>query len=150
MDDLKNVPNEVKIGPLLANIGRLHAKRADQSMDEIGLYRGQAFLLMILAKQEGLTHSEIAERLEISPAAVTKVIKRMEALCYVRRQADPVDERVSRVYLEVEGWAVIHKIRKTFDQIDQALVSNLSPEEQKTLIQLLMKVYASLFEFSKA
>jgi DNA-binding MarR family transcriptional regulator len=149
MDDLKNVPNEVKIGPLLANIGRLHAKRADQFMEEIGLYRGQAFLLMILAKQEGLTHSEIAERIEISPAAATKVIKRMEALRYVRRQADPVDERVSRVYLEAEGWAVVHKARQNFTQIDRALVSNLSPEEQKTLIELLMKVYASLLEFSK-
>lgn len=150
MDDLKNLPDEVKIGPLLANIGRMHAKRADQFMEQIGLYRGQAFLLMILARREGMTHSEIAERLEISPAAATKVIKRMEVLRYVRRQADPADERVSRVYLEAEGWAVIHKARKTFEQIDQALVSSLAPEEQKILIQLLMKVYTSLLEFSKA
>ena len=79
MHEFKN-QDEIKIGPLMANIGRLHATRADRFMDRIGLFRGQAFLLMILSEQDGLTHSEIADKLEISPAAATKVIKRMEAL----------------------------------------------------------------------
>jgi hypothetical protein len=30
-------------------------------MERIGLYRGQAILLMILSRHDGITHSEIAE-----------------------------------------------------------------------------------------
>jgi DNA-binding MarR family transcriptional regulator len=52
---------------------------------------------------DGVTHSQIAETLEISPAAATKVIKRMEQVHYVQRRADPADERVSRVYLLYTG-----------------------------------------------
>jgi DNA-binding MarR family transcriptional regulator len=87
----------------MVNVCRLHHKRADQSMDQVGLYRGQAFLLMILSQHDGMTHSEIAENLEISPAAATKVIKRMEQAGYLQRQADPADERISRVYLQDKG-----------------------------------------------
>ena len=133
-----------RLGPLLANIGRLHSRRADRFMEHLGLYRGQAILLMVLSHHDGLAHNEIAERLEISPAAATKVIKRMEALQYVQRVPDPVDERVSRVYLQDAGRARIRQARQAFEQMDQVLVGGLSAEEQQTLISLLQKVYASL------
>ncbi len=146
MQDCKINPKEIKIGQLLANVGRLHATRADQALERIGLYRGQGILLMILSHDDGLTHSEIAEKLEISLPSATKVIKRMEALEYVQRRPDPVDERVSRVFLQEKGWAVIQQIRKVFAQIDQVLFNNLTPEERATLMHLLMKVYSSLLD----
>jgi MarR family transcriptional regulator, organic hydroperoxide resistance regulator len=145
MEAIKN-PEEIKPGMLLANIGRLHSKRADKYMDRFGLYRGQAILLKILKEKDGLTHSEIAEKLEISPAAATKVIKRMETLNYVRRQSDPADERVSRVFIQEEGTAVVQQIESAFEQMDKVLLSNLDPEEQRMLVKLLWKVYASLLE----
>jgi len=137
-------PDKVMIGHLVANIARLQASRADRFMEQIGLYRGQAILLLILSHKDGLTHSEIAGKLEISPAAVTKVIKRLEELKYLQRQPDPADERISRVFLEEEGWAVIHQIKDAFQQIDQILLGNLSQEEQNTLFKLLMQVYSNL------
>jgi DNA-binding MarR family transcriptional regulator len=146
MDNFKNDPKEIKFGMLVGNIGRLHATLADQYMERIGLYRGQAILLMILSEQNGLTHSQIAEKLEISPPAVTKVIKCMEALSYVRRQPDSGDERVSRVFLEQEGGAVTRQIKNALDQIDQVLLSTLSPKEQEELIQLLLKIHESLLK----
>jgi DNA-binding MarR family transcriptional regulator len=146
MCEEKQELDEIKIGGLMANIGRLHAKRAHQIMEQVGLYRGQAFLLMILSRQDGLTHSEIAEKLEVSPAAATKVIKRMEELNYLQRRSDPVDERVSRVFLEAEGRALNQRIKQAFDQIDRVLVNNLSPEEQSVLVELLLKMYHNLLE----
>ena len=146
MDKFNNNSNEIKIGMLLGKIGHMHAIRADQFTSHIGLYRGQAILLKILSEQDGLTHTEIAEKLGISPAAATKVIKRMEVLHYLQRRTDPTDERVSRVFLEEGGRAVDWQIRNAFAQIDQILLNNLSPEEQNTLIDLLLKVYDSLVE----
>ncbi len=136
-----------RLGPLLANIGRLHSRRADHFMEHLGLYRGQAFLLMILSHHDGLAHNEIAEKLEISPAAATKVIKRMEALQYVQRVPDPSDERVSRVYIQDAGRDRIRQVRQAFEEINAVLVDGLSDDEQKTLISLLQKVYASLLAY---
>ncbi len=89
--------NYHELGRLFVGLARLHSTRADQVMDQIGLFRGQGMLLKFLSKFDGQTLSEIAEKLEISPAAVTKVTKRMEEQNYLKRQPDPKDERVSRV-----------------------------------------------------
>lgn len=129
----------------ISSLGRLHAKRVDRAMEErLGLFRGQAMLLMTLARKDGLMHSEIAEKLEISPAAATKVIKRMEELHYVQRKSDPQDERISRVFLREEGWIEVRHIRNIFKQVDEIMVSDLTPEEQETLLSLLARVHNRL------
>ena len=129
---------------LLAVICRLQATRADQAMDKIGLFRGQAFLLTILSHHDGLTHSEIAQKMNISPAAVTKIIQRMEKLNYIQRCPDPNDERISRVFLQEEGKAVIQQIRHSFDEIDGIIIAGLSDEERETFKALLLRVLDNL------
>lgn len=136
--------NQIPIGRLMANIGRLQATRLDQMMDALGLYRGQAILLNILAEHDGLTHSEIAEKLQISPAAATKVIKRMEAMNYLRRQSDPQDDRVSRVYLQKAGLALVVQIREVFKKINEIILTDLTPEDKETLYRLLNCIHANL------
>lgn len=144
MGKLKIEPREMHVGHLIVTISRMLSSRADRTMERVGLYRGQAILLMILSEQDGLTHSEMAEKLEISPAAATKVIKRLEELNYLQRQADPADERVSRLSLREEGWAVIHHIKSTFAENEQVLLGDFSAEEQEMLKTLLLKLYANL------
>lgn len=135
------------LGRLLVSVCRLHHTRADQSMDRLGLYRGQAFLLMTLSRQNGMTHSEIAEKLQISPAAVTKVIKRMEQARYLQRQADPADERVSRVYLQEKGRALIAEINTAFDKLDRVMFDELPAQDLERLYELLVRMQANLQRF---
>lgn len=135
------------LGRLLVSICRLHHTRADQSMDKMGLYRGQAILLMILSEQDGMTHSEIAEKLEISPSAATKVIKRMEQAHYVQRRGDPADERVSRVYLQAQGHAVIAEIDAAFGRLDQMMFDGLAEPDLERLRELLVRMQTNLLRF---
>jgi DNA-binding MarR family transcriptional regulator len=136
-----------ELGRLLVSVCRLHHTRADQSMDKIGLYRGQARLLMTLSEQDGLSHSEIAEKLEISAPAATKVIQRMEEAHYVQRQADPADERVSRVYLQAQGHALIAEIRRTFGQLDRTMFDGLTELDLERFRDLLTQMQANLLRF---
>lgn len=134
----------IPMGRLMANVCRLQATRVDQLMEALGLFRGQAILLVHLSEHDGQAHSEIAERLQISPAAATKVIKRMEELRYVQRRPDPDDERISRVYLQEDGRAKLEQIRPIFQQINEIILADFSPEEQETLRCLLLRIHANL------
>jgi DNA-binding MarR family transcriptional regulator len=140
MDDNQEIP----LGRLLGNLCRLQATRADQLMEQFGVYRGQGILLVILSHQDGLTHSEIAERLQISPSAATKVIKRLEDLKYLKRQPDLSDERISRVYLQPAGWAVIDKIHAAFKRINAVISAGISQQEQEQLRNLIGRIHANL------
>jgi len=102
---------------------------------------------MILSEQDGMTHSEIADKLEISPAAVTKVIKRMEQAHYVQRRADPADERVSRVYLQAQGNALIAEIHSAFGRLDQTMLDSFPEPDLVRLRDLLERMQANLLRF---
>jgi DNA-binding MarR family transcriptional regulator len=136
-----------ELGRQLVNVCRLHHTRADQSVEKIGLFRGQAFLLMTLSKHDGMTHSEIAEKAGISAAAATKVIKRMEQERYVQRRADSEDERVSRVYLLEQGRALIVQIQADFGKLDDAMLDGLSELDLERLRDLLTRMQANLQSF---
>jgi len=135
------------LGRLLVSVCRLHHTRADQSMDKIGLYRGQARLLMTLAQQDGMTHSEIAERLQISAPATTKVIQRMEEAEYVQRRADAADERVSRVYLRDKGRALTDQIHAAFGTLDRTMFAGLPDSDLERLRDLLTRMHANLHSY---
>jgi DNA-binding MarR family transcriptional regulator len=136
-----------ELGRLMVSVCRLHHTRADQSVDKIGLYRGQALLLMTLSERDGMTHSEIADRLEISAAAATKVIKRMEQAHYVQRRADPADERVSRVYLQAQGHALIAAINVAFGRLDHMMFVGLPQPDLERLRGLLTQMQSNLQHF---
>jgi DNA-binding MarR family transcriptional regulator len=144
MGKTMEIGNQVTIGRLMANVCRLQATRIDQLMEALGLYRGQAILLIILSENDGLAHSEIAERLQISPAAATKVIKRMEKLNYLQRRPDLDDERISRVYIQDDGRALIAQIREVFKKVNEIILTNISPAEQETLRELLSHIHVNL------
>jgi len=136
-----------ELGHLLGSICRLHHTRADQSMERIGLFRGQAILLMILSRHDGITHSEIAEKLRISPAAATKVIKRMESAGYLQRQADPADRRVSRIYLQERGRGLIAEIESAFGKLDRAMFEGVPEPELVRFRELLTQMAGNLQRF---
>lgn len=138
--------NEQKhaLGRLLAITCRTRSTKADQYFEQHGLYRGQALLLILLSEQDGMTHSELAQKMRISPAAVTKVIKRMEQLQYVLRKPDPDDERVSRVYLQESGTALITELRSSLFEFDEILFSDFSEDDLQNFQELLNRILNNL------
>jgi DNA-binding MarR family transcriptional regulator len=136
--------NKETLGRLLSNVCRIHGTKADHFLDQLGIFRGQAFLLKILSKQDGMTHSEIAEILEISPAAATKVIKRLEQNHYILRKPDLKDERVSRVYIQEAGIAIINQIDRSFQQLDQTMFEGFTEEDLNKFHELLMLIRNNL------
>ncbi|REG04671.1 MarR family winged helix-turn-helix transcriptional regulator [Pelolinea submarina] len=133
-----------KIGHLLMHVCRERGKTADQFMTQSKIFRGQGMMLMFLSEHEGLTHSEIAERLNISPAAATKVIKRLEEEGYIKRQSDDKDERLSRVFMQEGGRAVISGIQSSFKKLDEQTFHNFGDEDLDRLEDYLHHILTNL------
>ena len=52
------------IGHLLMHVCRTRSKTADQFMEHNKLHRGQGFMLLFVSENDGLSHSEIAEKIQ--------------------------------------------------------------------------------------
>ena len=135
---------EQPLGKLLAGICRLNRGFMHSLWDELGLYRGQPFLLAVLWESEGVTHSELARRIHVSPATVTNMIKRMEKGGLLERRPDKVDQRVSRVYLTDAGRAIRERVDQRWRALETQVFGSFSEVEQELLRTLLERVRGEL------
>ena len=94
-----------------------------KQFQELGLHPGQLPLLRAVANQEGLSQRELADLLHIKPPTVTVTLQRLERSGIMKREADPKDQRISRIYLTQAG-------KELSAQID-----TLVKENHNTIIQ---------------
>lgn len=131
---------------LLANICHLHRIRVHQLFEALGLYQGQPPLLRELWKEEGQQQTELAARLKITPATMTKMLQRMEKSGFIQRKPDAGDQRVSRVYLTDAGRAVQSEVEKIFKNLEAETFANLTLEESLLLRRLLLQLRENLLD----
>ena len=129
---------------LLAQVCRLRHARAHTLLEELGLYRGQPPMLHALWEQEGLTHGELAERLHVQPATITKMIQRMEKAGFLERQSDLEDQRVSRVYLTDAGRAIQAEVRQVWRTLEGETFAGFTLEERVLLRRFFLQIRENL------
>jgi DNA-binding MarR family transcriptional regulator len=139
-DDAQSAPADAPLDDLIAQVCRRHHRRAHDLLDALGLYRGQPRLLHVLWDQEGCTHSELADRLHVRPATVTKMLNRMQEAGFVERCKDAEDHRVSRVYLTAAGRNIQERVHQVWQQLEREALVGFSLEERATLYGLLARV----------
>jgi DNA-binding MarR family transcriptional regulator len=114
---------------LISRASDLKHRRVHDRLDELGLFRGQTSLLRALWEQDGLTQSELTERLSRSPSTITKTVQRMEKAGLVRRGSDESDERISRVFLTDAGRALRPAVEEMWDKFDRQLFAGFTDQE---------------------
>jgi MarR family transcriptional regulator, organic hydroperoxide resistance regulator len=129
---------------LLGQVCRLHHARAHTLLEALGLYRGQPPLLWALAADPGLAHSELAARLHVTPATVSKMVSRMEKLGIVETRDDAEDQRVSRVLLTDAGLALHDQASRVGEQLGAEAFEGFSAEELTVLEGFLRKILGNL------
>jgi DNA-binding MarR family transcriptional regulator len=128
---------EERISLLLMQVAKAHRARMGEGLAGLGLHLGQETVLMQLWEEEGLTQSQLVERLGVEPPTVTKMLQRMERAGFVTRREDVRDARVSRVHLTPRGRKLEASVRAVARRAEEQLVKRLSPEERSELRRLL-------------
>ena len=78
----------------------------------IGLTYPQYLALLVLWERDGLTVSELGERLSLDSGTLTPLLKRLEAAGLVSRLRDAADERRVRVQLTTHGRSLKARARQ--------------------------------------
>lgn len=114
---------------------------------EQGLPIAQWSALKTLWNRDGLTISEIGEKLFIKNSTMTALIDRMERDGLVRRERDPGDRRSVRVFLSARGAGLKDRVPDLEEYFRETVGRILSEEEISTLILLLNKMSTGLDDY---
>ncbi len=141
MNENKKPASEISLGQLLAQVCRMSGHRLQEYMHKIGLHRGQGFALNHLWHNDGMSQRDLARSMHISPASVTNMLQRMEHTGWIERKRDETDQRVVRVYLTAKAEETRIRAKRVFQEMEDALNSVYTVDEQSTLKQLLTKLH---------
>jgi len=128
------------LGFQLVRLAHAHRNLIRCEMQNHGLHRGQPPVLFALHQKDGMSNSELAGFLEITPASVTNKVKRMEKAGLVIRRGDPEDERLSRAYLTDKGRGLLDELRQSMFEMEVAMLAGFDDNEVKLLKAGLKRV----------
>ena len=137
-------PEYESINFLLSMICRAQRGKMSEALTEIGLYAGQEMFLWHLWREDGLTQSQMVERMCVQPPTVSKMLDRLEKVGLVERRPDSEDSRISRVYLTEQGHRSQRPVRDVWTDLEQRIAAGLNVEERIVLRRLLLQVHENL------
>lgn len=133
---------------LVQHLRQAYRSAVQAELDGAGLHEvSHPLLLCILrgaAQDQGLTQRELAQRLEVSPAAVTTSLKSLEKRGYIHREPQPGDARRNRVCLTEEGRRAVDACAGCFQRVNDRLVRGFSEEEKEQMYRLFRKMLDNL------
>jgi DNA-binding MarR family transcriptional regulator len=113
-------------------------------LDALGLTYPQYVTIICLWEQDNQTVKGLSENLFLEPSTMTPMLKRLEAMGYVRRERDKEDERSVRVSLTDAG-RQLRERAIDYREIT-AKASGLSADEFRTLQKAIVNLRTNLMD----
>ena len=117
-------------------------------LDPLGLTYPQYLAMLVLWEGDGITVSELGQRLQLDSGTLTPLLKRLEASGWLVRQRDSADERRVLLHLTPSGRALKSRAAKVPPQV--LCAANCSLEELTALTRRLKQLREQILSFSPA
>lgn len=132
------------IGFLIGDVARLLRRRFDERARAIGVTRPQWRALTALSRCEGLHQGALAERLEVEPITLCRMIDRLEDAGLVERRRAPADRRAWHIYLTDKSRPLLDQLRGLADDLSAQALDGLPVAEQERLTAVLDRIRDNL------
>ena len=107
-------------------------------LNELGLTYTQYLVFLVLWEKDGITVSEICEKLKLDSGTVSPLLKKLQQAGYIRKVRSEADDRVVEITLTEEGRALQEKAKDV--PLKVASCIGLAPEKAKMLYELLYEL----------
>src|ERR1700694_3075311 len=126
-------------GFLVHDVSRLIKRRFDRQARQTGLpiTRRQAAVMLYVARNEGVSQTEVATWLDLEPIALVRMLDKLSEEGLVERRAHPTDRRVRTLWLTPAARPVIERILIINQAIREEAFAGMPAQTPDTVINLL-------------
>jgi len=125
---------------LLANCQEKEARLAEN----YGLTQSEFRCLRLFNKNDVLNNKQVAERMNLSPSRLTRIIDGLVAKDYIIRQIEPLDRRNMKVELSKRGKVIVQKLNDAYVKIHREILEDINKSQHKPLINAMENLLVAL------
>lgn len=122
-DSFSNIARSVSI------FDRLMKMYYDRELADFEIGWGQQFYVEYIFDHPGASPQEMAQWIRVDKATLTKMIKKLTQVGYIRVELDQKDHRVKHLYLMEKAVPAALQIKKIHQNFNQIFSSGFSAEE---------------------
>lgn len=150
MDRREIFPTGPRLGPTLGHAAHMARSAMLARVSKYDVTPAQTHVLLYLHHHGGQAlQRELTGFMRVKPSTANGVLDRMEEKGLVCRSVSGSDARRRLITLTEKGEEEQASFQQGFLDTEQAMVRGFTPEEQKTLLNLLDRVIQNLKEDSK-
>ncbi len=112
----------------------------DQRAATLGVTRPQWRVLARLKREPGLRQVDLAERLDMEPITLCRIVDRLEEAGLVERQRDPNDRRAWRLALTEKAAPLVKRLRALAHDLADDAMDGIAEPELRALKQRLAAI----------
>lgn len=109
-----------------------------------GLTQAEFRCLRLFDTDETVNNKKIAERMNLSPSRLTRIIDGLVNKEYIIREIDPNDRRNMRVTLSHKGQSLVKQLNKAYVDIHREILKDIDPDQHETLTTALEHLLEAL------
>ncbi len=132
------------LGYRIKLLSQLLTRKFTEKLEPYGLTPFHWLVLCCLWQEDGLPTSSIGDKLQQVGGTLTGVLDRMEERGLVRRERDPKDRRIWRIWLTDAGREFETILPPLGVDLREQLMQGISPSEREMFSQILNKAIANL------
>ncbi len=129
---------------LLSDASRAIRRQFEAQTATYGLSATQWRLLGLTLRNGPMTQAMLAERLDVEPMSVSRLIDRMEQSGWVVRAPHPEDRRARIVLLTDRAREAAPEVKRVLQDICAEALTTLSEDERRTFEKALLAVTETL------
>ena len=140
MESFEGEPDAMRAMRSIEFVSRVHHMAFKSRLQDVGIPPAQMGALRTINHKPGMSQRELADELHIQRATATVMLQKMEKAGLIRRENDPVDQRISRIYPSEYAVSIDEENRKSVEAYFEQCFHGITQEEIDALLDILSRL----------
>ena len=137
------------LGRYISILDRLMRMYYDHGLADFEIGWGQQFYVEYIYDHPGTSAQEMVEYIRVDKATLTKNMKKLEEIGYVKIVNDKEDKRIKRLYLTPKGMPAVKRVKEIHDDFYQTLCSDILPRDiqlsERTMEKMVKNIHQKVW-----
>lgn len=121
-------------------VNRLHRIQVEEQISRHGIHSSQHHMLVLISQSKSICQKDIAEKLNISSAAVAVTLNKLESADLIARTPSFDDARMNHITVTDKGAQLLKNTKAMLAEADEEFFKNVTDEEIEAVSSVLKKI----------